>query len=198
MHDEELASSQHDAEAPYGIDEDPRIVEFHRARRVLYDNLRAKLPDNWDLVEIFMQRLHYLIEIIGTRTDDWLNIKQRLALYLPPVIANKRLMTRKRSDLRYFHNDTELAIIAYWAAITGVRPFIKPEKFCYEDTPKKKRHYIVFERNARASAALLERKRLEAEKTAAEQSLKKSKGKKKKKKKKKTRSDGKQRTTKNP
>lgn len=168
-------SQQYQIDPTWGIDEDPRIVEFHRARRVLYDNLRNRLQDNWELVELFMQRLHYLIEIIGTRTDDWLNIKQRLALYLPPVLAVKRLLTRKRTDLKYFHNDTELAIIAYWASITGVRPFIKPEKFCYEDTPKRKRHYIVFERNAAASAALLERKRLEAEQAACSDKKKKKK-----------------------
>lgn len=136
---------------------DPLVAEFHRARNVLYAHLVERLGGDTTLADVFMDRLHYLCELLGTTTDDWLIIKQRLTLYLGANLKRKKLMTKRRSDRKFYHNHTEHLIIDYWASLTGVRPTIRPEHFCLPDTPKKKQYQSIRDHNARASAALLER-----------------------------------------
>lgn len=139
--------------------QDPLIVEFHSARTKLYDCLIEKLDGDMELIEQFVDRLHYLWELIGVTTDDWLAIKQRLVISLSAKLRRKRLFTKRRTDRKFYYNELELAIIDYWKSFTGVRPTIRPEHYCEPGAPKKKQYQSIRDHNARASAALLERNR---------------------------------------
>lgn len=161
------------------------LVEFYKARTHLLELLQQRLGGNNTMIDQFMNRLHYILEIVGATTDDWLAIKRRLVVCIGKKLQGRRLFTKRRSDHRSFYNDLELAVIDYWTSITGVRPFIRASHFCLPDQPKKKQYYAIFEHNARASAALLERKRqkdlVPVEETRSKPSKKKNNGKKRKK-----------------
>ena len=153
------------------------LASFHKSRESLLEILRQKLSGDTELVDLFMERLHYTLEILGATTENWLTIKTALIKYLNTRITTKGLFTQRRSDDRSFYNDFELAVIGYWACVTGVRPFIPAKQFCNPDDPIRKQYHAIFERNAKASAALLERKK-QQEQLALSKPVKKSKKKK--------------------
>lgn len=153
---------------------DQRVLEFHRCRHALITLLRKKLRQEQEeaqisdpekieaAIYIFLERLNYTWEIVGASTDNWLDVKRKFVVYLAARHRFKGYFTRRRSDNRHFFNELELAIVDYWHAVTGIRLKIPDDQFCTPDQPKKPRWYAIFEHNARASAALLERKRLQA------------------------------------
>jgi len=157
--DENTVSPEQRPTAPW---QDPLVEEFHRSRNVLLECLRAKLDGEEQHVDAFMNRLNYLWEIVGTTTNDWLNIKQKLVFYLDPKLKAKGLLTKRRSDKKFYHNEVEFAILDYWAAITGVRLTIRPERYCQPNDPKRKQYQTIYDKNTLASAALLARKELMA------------------------------------
>lgn len=153
---------------------DARILNFHRCRHALITMLRNKLKQeqadkgihDQEKIEreiyIFMERLNYTWEIVGASTENWLEVKLKFVVYLAARHRFKGYFTTRRSDKLCYFNELELAIVDYWHAITGVWLKIPANKFCTPDQPKKPRWYAIFEHNAKASAALLERKRLQA------------------------------------
>lgn len=87
----------------------------------------GSLPLNIKLTETDIQYIDYVIEYVGTFSNDWFTIKKEI-INCYPREQRIKFSRRHYSTKLFFINDFEKEIMKYWKERTGVELFIDDKK----------------------------------------------------------------------
>ncbi len=104
----------------------------------------GSVPLNINLTEIDIRHIDYVIEYVGTFSNDWFTIKKEIINRYPRK-ERVKFSRRHYSTKLFFVNDFERKIIEYWKEKTGIELFID----------EKKLHPTTWKRNPRGWGLLI-------------------------------------------
>lgn len=92
------------------------------------------------------QAIDHVIAYVGGTTTDWVIIKLQLVKTFPPFSRN-RFSLRHQGSMKFFINDFEQAVIAYWKEKTGFEPRLEDSRFHPKDWPNNPRGWGLIKFN---------------------------------------------------
>jgi len=88
----------------------------------------------FEFSDVEKQAIDHVIAYVGSSTNDWVIVKLQLVKTLPPFLRDK-FSLRHPGSMKFFLNDFEKEIIAYWKEKTGINLVLDASRLHPVDWP---------------------------------------------------------------